>query len=121
MIHPMAFAPIALARAAKNGLHRFAPARYSAAASAVDPILLTMLAVNQLGPATMRTVTNGKVQRIEVSDVRVAAIFRAALDEMQKARRTDRLVEIVVAPAAAAAADAPQAASRSRRTRSAGQ
>lgn len=113
MIHPFALAPIVLARAAKNGLHRFVPARHSAAAPAVDPILLTMLAVNQLGPATMRTATNGKALRIEVSDKRVAAIFRAALDEMQKARRTDRLVEIVVAVPAVSAvpvADAPQAA-----------
>jgi len=33
---------------------------------------------------------------VGVPDPRVARIFRAALLEMQKTRRTDRLVEIVV-------------------------
>jgi hypothetical protein len=31
-----------------------------------------------------------------VPDARTAEIFRAALDEMQKNRRTDRLVDVVV-------------------------
>jgi len=63
----------------------------------IDPVLLTMLAVNRLGPATIRTATNGKTQTVAVDDERIARIFRAALDEMQKTRRTDRLVDIVVA------------------------
>ncbi len=63
----------------------------------IDPVLLTMLAVNRLGPATIRTATNGKAQTVSVDDERIARIFRAALDEMQKTRRTDRLVDIVVA------------------------
>ncbi|MDE1968418.1 MAG: hypothetical protein KGI92_05885 [Alphaproteobacteria bacterium] len=63
----------------------------------IDPVLLTMLAVNRLGPATIRTATNGKAQIVSVDDERIARIFRAALDEMQKTRRTDRLVDIVVA------------------------
>jgi hypothetical protein len=64
----------------------------------IDPVLLTMLAVNRLGPATIRTATSGKAQTIAVADERIARIFRAALDEMQKTRCTDRLVDIVVAP-----------------------
>jgi len=67
------------------------------AGGALDPVALTMLAVNQLGPATIRTATNGKAVTLEVADERVAQIFRAALDEMQKTRRTDRLVGIKVA------------------------
>ena len=63
----------------------------------IDPVVLTMLAVNRLGPATIRTATNGKAQTVAVNDERIARIFRAALDEMQKTRRTDRLVDIVVA------------------------
>ena len=62
----------------------------------IDPVLLTMLAVNRLGPATIRTATSGKALTIAVDDERVARIFRAALDEMQKTRTTDRLVDVVV-------------------------
>jgi hypothetical protein len=82
MLHPFAFRKVA-----KN----------AADAGTVDPVALTMMAVNQLGPATMRTATNGKSLQIEVPDERVAQIFRAALEEMQKKRTTDRLVDIVVA------------------------
>ena len=64
--------------------------------TAIDPVALTMLAVNRLGPATIRTATNGKTVTIEVADAKVAQIFRAALGEMQKIRSTDRLVDIVV-------------------------
>lgn len=63
---------------------------------AIDPVALTMLAVNRLGPATLRTATNGKALTVTVPDARTADIFRAALDEMQKTRCTDRLVAVVV-------------------------
>ena len=63
---------------------------------AIDPVALTMLAVNRLGPATLRTATNGKALTVAVPDARTADIFRAALDEMQKTRLTDRLVAVVV-------------------------
>jgi hypothetical protein len=62
----------------------------------LDPVELTVLAVNRLGLATFRTATSGKGVTVAVPDERTAAIFRAALQEMQKARRTDRLVNIVV-------------------------
>ena len=63
---------------------------------AIDPVALTMLAVNRLGLATLRTATSGKALTVAVPDARTADIFRAALDEMQKTRRTDRLVAVVV-------------------------
>jgi hypothetical protein len=63
----------------------------------LDPVALTVLAVNRLGLATFRTATIGKVATVAVPDVRTAEIFRAALREMQKNRRTDRLVDVVVA------------------------
>jgi len=63
---------------------------------AIDPVALTMLAVNRLGPATLRTATSGKALTVAVPDARTADIFRAALDEMQKTRLTDRLVAVVV-------------------------
>lgn len=62
----------------------------------VDPVALTMMAVNRLGPATVRTATNGKALTVAVPDARTAEIFRAALSEMQKTRCTDRLVDVVV-------------------------
>ncbi len=62
----------------------------------IDPVALTMMAVNRLGPATVRTATNGKALTVTVPDARTAEIFRAALSEMQKTRLTDRLVDVVV-------------------------
>jgi hypothetical protein len=64
----------------------------------IDPVELTVMAVNRLGLATFRTATSGKVSTVAVPDAKTAEIFRAALLEMQKARRTDRLVDIVVSP-----------------------
>lgn len=63
----------------------------------LDPVELTVLAVNRLGLATFRTATSGKVATVSVPDARTAEIFRAALREMQKNRGTDRLVDVVVA------------------------
>ena len=66
-------------------------------AAAVDPVALTVLAVNRLGPATLRTVANGKPQTVKVPDARTGEIFRAALAQMQRTRLTDRLIDIVIA------------------------
>lgn len=63
----------------------------------VDPVALTVLAVNRLGLATLRSSTSGKVATVSVPDMHTAEIFRAALREMEKSRRTDRLVDVVVA------------------------
>jgi hypothetical protein len=68
-----------------------------ASAPAIDPVALTVLAVNRLGPATLRTVANGRPLTVTVPDARVGEIFRAALAEMQKTRTTDRLIDIVIA------------------------
>ena len=73
------------------------PAPPLAAAPQLDPIELTVLAVNRLGLATFRTATSGKAATVSVPDARTAEIFRAALCEMQKNRRTDRLIDVVVA------------------------
>jgi hypothetical protein len=76
---------------------------------AIDPVALTVLAVNRLGPATLRTVANGKPLTVAVPDARIGEIFRAALGEMQKTRATDRLIDIVIA---GETADARRAAKR---------
>jgi hypothetical protein len=67
-----------------------------APAPQLDPVELTVMAVNRLGLATFRSSTSGKVATVAVPDARTAEIFRAALLEMQKNRRTDRLVDVVV-------------------------
>ena len=67
---------------------------------AVDLVALTIMAVNRLGPATLRSVANGKPLTVTVPDQRTGEIFRAALQEMQKTRLTDRLIAIVVDDAA---------------------
>jgi hypothetical protein len=75
---------------------------------AIDLVALTIMAVNRLGPATLRTVAHGKPLTVTVPDQRTGEIFRAALAEMQKTRLTDRLIAIVVDDAA----DATQSPSR---------
>lgn len=74
---------------------------------ALDPVALTVLAVNRLGPATLRTVANGRPLTVTVPDARTGEIFRAALAEMQKTRLTDRLIVIVIADDASDAGRAP--------------
>ena len=73
-----------------------APQYASAPAPAVDPVALTVLAVNCLAPATLRTVAIGKPLTVTVPDARIGEIFRAALAETQKTRLTDRLIAIAV-------------------------
>jgi len=68
----------------------------------IDPVDLTVLAVNCLAPATLRSATYGKALRVVVTDERVGAVFRAALEQMRRQRSTDRLIEIVVEAAARA-------------------
>lgn len=77
--------------------HPILPAPLAEPALAIDPVALTVLAVNRLGPATLRTVANGRPLTVTVPDARVGEIFRAALAEMQKTRSTDRLIDIVIA------------------------
>jgi hypothetical protein len=73
------------------------PAAQLALVPQIDPVALTVLAVNRLGLATLRSSTSGKVATVSVPDARTAEIFRAALIQMQKSRRTDRLIDVVVA------------------------
>jgi hypothetical protein len=73
------------------------PAPQTAPVPQLDPVELTVLAVNRLGLATFRTSASGKAATVAVPDAHTAEIFRAALREMQKHRRTDRLVDVVVA------------------------
>jgi hypothetical protein len=66
-------------------------------ADMVDPVELTVLALNILGPALSRATTTGKKVTVSVPDARTGAIFRAALAQSQQTRATDRLIDIVIA------------------------
>lgn len=86
---------------------RVKPHTAVAPAAAIDPVALTILAVNRLGPATFRTVWQGTAVTVTVPDRATGEIFRAALAEMQRSRSTDRLIRIEIAeerPCSAAAA-----------------
>ncbi len=65
----------------------------------IDPVALTIMAVNRLGPATIRTASLGTAVLVTVPDLATRDIFRAALLEMQKVRSTDRLIRIELAEA----------------------
>lgn len=80
------------------------PAPQVAPVPQLDPVALTVLAVNRLGVATFRSSMSGKVATVAVPDAHTAEIFRAALREMQKNRRTDRLVDVAISTDAGPAA-----------------
>jgi hypothetical protein len=63
----------------------------------VDPVELTVMALNILAPALSRATTTGKKVTVTVPDAQTGAIFRAALKQSQQTRATDRLIDIVMA------------------------
>jgi hypothetical protein len=77
-------------------------------ADIVDPVELTVMALNILAPALSRATTTGKKVTVTVPDQRTGEIFRAALMQSQQTRATDRLIDIVTA-------DEPQAPERALR------
>jgi len=66
----------------------------------VDPVELTVMALNILAPALSRATTTGKKVTVTVPDQRTGEIFRAALVQSQQTRATDRLIDIVIDTAA---------------------
>jgi hypothetical protein len=61
----------------------------------IDPVELTVMALNILAPALSRATTTGKKVTVTVPDAKTGAIFRAALSQSQQTRATDRLIDIV--------------------------
>jgi hypothetical protein len=61
-----------------------------------DPIRIAVLAMENLGRASMRASFTGIEVEVAVPDDATAAIFRAALSETVRNRPTDRLVRVVV-------------------------
>ena len=61
-----------------------------------DPVRIAVLAMENLGRASMRASFTGIEVKVAVPDDATAAIFRAALSETTRNRPTDRLVRVVV-------------------------
>jgi hypothetical protein len=67
-----------------------------AAAAGPDPVMIATLAIDHVGPATVRAVASGVEVRVTAPDEATAAVFRAALADTARRRSTDRLVRIIV-------------------------
>jgi hypothetical protein len=61
-----------------------------------DPVKIAVLAMENLGRASMRASFTGIEVEVAVPDHATAAIFRAALSETTRTRPTDKLVRVVV-------------------------
>ena len=67
-----------------------------AAAPGPDPVMIATLAIDHVGPATVRAVASGIEVRVTAPDEATAAVFRTALANTARRRSTDRLVRIIV-------------------------
>jgi hypothetical protein len=70
--------------------------RFLAAAPELDPVMIAILAIDHVGPATVRAVASGIEVRVTAPDDATAAVFRTALANTARRRSTDRLVRIMV-------------------------
>ena len=61
-----------------------------------DPVQIAVLALETLGPASMRASCTGTEVRVTAPDEATAEIFRAALAETGRNRATDRLIRVVL-------------------------
>jgi hypothetical protein len=61
-----------------------------------DPVLLAVLAIDRVGPATVRACASGVEVCVTAPDEATARILRAALAQTAGRRGTDRLIRIVV-------------------------
>ena len=82
-------------RRGRNGKNKL-PAALFKFKHGIDPVELTVLALNLLGPAIRRANTIGKPLSVAVPNARVAEIFRDALARSAEERGTDRLIKIVI-------------------------
>ena len=68
----------------------------AAATPGPDPVMIATLAIDDVGPATVRAVASGIEVRVTAPDEATAAVFRTALANTARRRSTDRLVRIIV-------------------------
>ena len=61
-----------------------------------DPVRIALLAMETLGPASMRASCTGMAVQVAAPDDSTAEIFRAVLAETGRRRTTDRLIRVVV-------------------------
>jgi hypothetical protein len=61
-----------------------------------NPVRIAVLAMENLGRASLRASCTGTEVYVEAPDEATAAIFRAALTETGRTRVTDRLIRVVV-------------------------
>src|SRR6516162_4288008 len=66
------------------------------AAQTPDPVSLAVLAIDRIGPATVRACASGVEVRVTAPDEATATVLRAALAQTALRRDTDRLIRIVV-------------------------
>ena len=67
-----------------------------ATAPAPELVRIAVLAMENLGRASLRASFTGIEVRVAVPDAMTAAIFQAAISETARTRSTDRLIRIVV-------------------------
>lgn len=86
-----------LRRRREKRAHRaWAPGQTSAEPTPPDLVKIAVLAMENLGRASMRASFTGIEVKVAVPDDATAAIFRAALSKTTRTRPTDRLVRVVV-------------------------
>ena len=66
------------------------------AAQTPDPVSLAVLAIDRIGPASVRACASGVEVRVTAPDEATATVLRAALAQTARRRRTDRLIRIIV-------------------------
>ena len=87
----------------ESGLRRAAAASVTQCATPIDPVALTVMAVERLGPAAWRAILSGTPVTVTAPDAETVEIFRAALRRMAEDRPTHRLISVEL-PAARRAA-----------------
>lgn len=63
----------------------------------IDPVALTIMAVERLGPAAWRALLSGTPVTVTAPDAETAEIFRAALSRMAEQRPIHRLISVKLA------------------------
>jgi hypothetical protein len=72
------------------------PRRPASVRQPPNDVDLVVLAVDRLGPASLRAASIGRPVQVEVPDERTASVFREALEATRARRPTDRLISLVV-------------------------
>jgi hypothetical protein len=80
----------------KSLLRLLIPAQVPAEDPSADPVKLAVLAIDQVGRASVRACFTGTEISIAAPDEATASVLRAALVETARVRPTDRLIRITI-------------------------